>query len=117
MSLKIVLTLLLIAACLSSMSPAFGAGPSGDRVPNYIEVVTDGAIIIEAAPMWENPDACLHPHRIVIPASNVQLTKYYAAALTAFAGRDYIWAWVAGCRTMPWGEEYPIVINMATRAR
>jgi hypothetical protein len=105
-----------VAALVFSGS-LFAAGPSGDRSPTYIEVTADGAIIVEASPAWDNPDGCTDPFRIFIPASNVHLDKYYAATLTAYAGGDQLWAWVDGCRRMGWGEEYPVVKNMAIRRR
>lgn len=107
----------LLGILLGSAGHAQAAGPSGDRTPTYIEVTADGAIILEAAPSWNNPDGCAHPFRIFIPASNVFIDRYYAAALTAYSGSDYIWAWLEGCATMPWGESYPLVKNMATRMR
>lgn len=113
---KIVSTLSL-AASLCCAAAAWAGGASGDRVPTYIEVTTDGAIIIEASPPWDNPDGCLNPARIYIPATNPVLDRFYAATLTAYAGRDLVWAWLDGCQLMGWGEEYPVVKNLATRAR
>jgi hypothetical protein len=104
---------------VSLLSPAlaWSAGPSNDRVPVYIEVTTDGAIIIEASADWNNPDNCLDPQRIFIPQTNASLDRYYAAALTAYAGGHAVWAWLDGCAMMGWGEEYPVVKNLATRRR
>jgi hypothetical protein len=106
---RLAISFFLSALCMN----ASAGGPSGTRVPSYVEVLTDGSVIIEAGSSWNNPDNCLNAKRIVIPAYNVHIDRYYAAVLTGFAGRDSIWAWLEGCRTMPWGAEYPIVKNVA----
>jgi len=105
---------LLLTIILGSTGSVLG-GATGNRVPSYIEVTADGAIIIEASPGWSNPEGCAHPLRIFIPASNVHIDKYYAAALTAISGGRTMWAWVEGCQWMPWNEEYAVVKNIAIR--
>jgi hypothetical protein len=107
----------LLAGCVAAPGLSIGAGASGNRVATYVEVTADGAIIIEAAPAWDNPDGCGDPFRIFIPADNVFIDRYYAAVLTAYSSGDYVWAWVEGCRDMSWGENYPVVKNIATRQR
>lgn len=96
---------------------AVAGGGSGERIPNYIEITADGELVIEALQGWQNPDGCLHPKRIVVVSDNVFLDRYYAAALTAFSGGEAIWAYLSGCRIMPWGEQYPIAKNLAIRVR
>jgi hypothetical protein len=117
MRLATSVSLSLFALAIGGSDLALGAGASGDRVPAYMEVTADGGIIVQAAPNWDNPDGCWHPYRIYIPADNVFIDRYYAAALTAFSGRQNIWAWVEGCTIMGWGEQYPTVKNMAIRAK
>jgi len=116
-SLQTILTSSMLVACLAAGNPAWAAGASGDRVPSYIEVTTDGAIIIEAPSNWNNPDGCLDPQRIFIQQSNAMIDRFYAATLTAYAGGHAVWAWLDGCETMGWGEQYPVVKNLATRRR
>ena len=106
----------LITLLLGSSFSAYSAGGSGDRKISYIEVMADGGIIIQGATNFNNPDVCRNPNRIVILASNVYLNLYYAAALTAYSTDNYVWAWLSGCWNAPWGEQYPIVVNAATRS-
>jgi hypothetical protein len=86
MSLAKSLATSVLAAFLAAGGSAWAGGASGDRVPTYIEVTTDGALIIEASPAWDNPDGCYDPHRIFIPQTNAMLDRFYAATLTAYAG-------------------------------
>lgn len=106
---------LLVGAFVSSA--AFAAGPSGDRVATYIEILGDGTVLVEANPGFDNPDSCSDSSRVVVEASNSQIKTYTATALTAYAAGDKVWAWVEGCWTAPWNASttYPIVRNMATR--
>jgi len=104
-------------ALTGTVGPAFAAGGSGNRTPAYVEVMKSGAVMIQADTDWKNPDGCLDAHRIYIPASHPQLNKLYAVALTAYATQDYVWAWVNGCETMGWGDEYPRAVNLAVRVR
>jgi hypothetical protein len=117
MSLSRLLTVPALLVLLCAGGLAYAEGPSGDRIPRYVEVTADGAIIIQGDRAWDNPDGCADPFRVYIPASNVHLNQYYAAVLTAIAGGDNVWAWLAGCELMGWGEEYPIVKNLAIRVR
>jgi hypothetical protein len=117
MLLDKIITTSLLAISLTVGGSAWGEGASGDRVPTYIEVTTDGALIIEASPAWDNPDGCYDPQRIYIPQTNAMLDRFYAATLTAYAGGHAVWAWVDGCEMMGWGEQYPVVKNLATRRR
>lgn len=97
---------------------AYAGGASNDHVPSYVEVTSEGGIIIETIGAWGNPDACSNKtNRIFIPATNVFLDRYYAAVLTAISRNYYLWAWVDECTTMPWGETYATVINMGIRAK
>jgi len=117
MSLNRNLAPAVLAISLATGGSAWAAGPSGDRAPTYIEVTVDGAIIIQASPGWNNPDGCADPQRIFIPAANANLDRFYAATLTAYASGHSVWAWLDGCAMMGWGEEYPVVKNLATRQR
>jgi hypothetical protein len=116
MNIRNLLIAVLITLLLGSSFPAYSGGPSGDRKISYIEVTSTGTIIIQSATNFNNPDVCRNPHRIVILASNVDRNLYYAAALTAYSTDNYVWAWLKGCWEAPWGEQYPIVINVASRS-
>ena len=116
MNTRTLLKTVMIALLLVPAFSAFSAGGSGDRMISYIEVMTNGGIIIQGATSFNNPDVCTHSHRIVVLSSNEHLNLYYAAALTAYSTDNYIWAWLNGCWDAPWGEQYPIVVNAATRA-
>ena len=117
MSLKTKLAMALVVLCIGGSSTVFGQGSSGDRQVTYLEVMADGSLLVEAEGGWENPDGCAHPSRIFVPSSNPFLDRYYAAILAAYTSGNDVWAWVAGCQQMAWGEEYPIVKNVATRRR
>ena len=107
----------LITLLLGSSFSAYSGGGSGDRKISYIEVTSTGAIIIQSAQTrFNNPDACRNPYRIVMLASNVDRNLYYAAALTAYSTDNYIWAYLNGCWDAPWGDQYPIIVNAATRS-
>ena len=115
MRTKRVIKFVLFAMFLVPSFAAYSAGGTGDRLISYIEVMADGGIIIQGTPNFNNPDGCSNPKRVVILSDNQFLNQYYAAALTAYSTENYIWAWVKGCWTAPWGEVYPIVVNAATK--
>lgn len=118
MSLKRFTSLLVFCVSMGCSFTAYSAGASGDRIPDYIEVLATGAIIIEADTNWNNPDSCTNPGRIFIPADNPFINQYYAAALTAYSTDNYLWAWLEGCQPAPWNTAvtFPKVKNMATRS-
>ena len=115
MSLKKIAGLIVFCVTLGSPFAAYSAGASGDRLPTYIEVLSDGSIIIEGGTAWNNPDNCGKSNRIVILPTNQFINQYYAAALTAYSTENYLWAWLDGCWTAPWGAQFPKVVNAATR--
>ena len=115
MCLKTKLVVSMAAVCIGASAAALGQGGSGDRAVTYIEVMADGSLLVEAEGGWANPDGCADPFRIFVPTSNPFLDRYYAAILSGYSGGNKVWAWLSGCQTMAWGEEYPIVKNVATR--
>lgn len=116
MNIRPYLKTVLIALLLLPSLSAYSAGESGNRIVRYVEVTTDGDLIIEGDANFNNPDYCTNPNRVVVLASNVNRNLYYAAILTAYSTGNYFWAWLEGCWNAPWGEQYPIVINGATRS-
>ena len=106
---------MLFAVLLATSLSAYSRGPAGDRMVEYVEVLADGGIIIQGDTPFNNPDFCSHPGRIIILPENQFINQYYAAVLTAYSTENYIWAYVNGCWTAPWGHQYPIVVNAATR--
>jgi hypothetical protein len=115
--LKNLRIVLWIALVLGSTDPAFAEGQSGNRLVTYIEVLVDGSLIVEAEGGWQNPDGCMDRHRIYVPSSNPFIDRYYAAVLSSYTTGNYVWAWLKNCASMPWGEQFPIALNLATRRR
>lgn len=100
---------------LLTASPAFSAGWTQWAVPTRIDVVRSDGFVIYGD--FGNPGGCSDSGRLYVKASHSRYKEIYAAALTAFAGKYRVSAYVQNCEPAAWyaGPAYTFnVVDPAT---
>lgn len=101
--------LLLLPVC-----PAMAGGWSAAGIPTQVDVERSGGFMIYGS--FGNAGGCVVADRLYVKSDHPQYKQMYAAALTAFAGKYRITAYVDGCESVTWYSAASTTFNIVSAA-